>query len=268
MLGNRNGFDSETHRKLLIFTEHKDTLDWLNEKIQNEGYTTVCIHGGMKAGSHETPGTRLWAEEQFRREDGAQVLIATEAAGEGINLQFCWRMVNWDVPWNPARLEQRMGRIHRYKQKRDVIAFNLIARNTREGQVLERLQEKIEEIRRALDPENEGRIFDVVQSVVSPNLVESLMRKVYEQNMEPDEAIDAIDDEVTEEKFKAIIEHTLENLSATELNLGFIRRYHAEARLRRLVPEVLRDFFRKSADKLLGSRSRRKRTDSSLGSAQ
>ena len=144
MLGNRNGFDSETHRKLLIFTEHKDTLDWLNEKIRNEGYTTVCIHGGMKAGSHETPGTRLWAEEQFRREDGAQVLIATEAAGEGINPQFCWRMVNWDVPWNPARLEQRMGRIHRYKQKRDVIAFNLIARNTREGQVLERLQEKIE----------------------------------------------------------------------------------------------------------------------------
>jgi SNF2 family DNA or RNA helicase len=80
------------------------------------------IHGGMKIGDRDTPGTRIFAEREFR--ESAQVLIATEAAGEGINLQFCWLMINYDIPWNPVRLEQRMGRIHRYGQEKDCLIFN------------------------------------------------------------------------------------------------------------------------------------------------
>lgn len=248
MLDTGQAFDKESDRKLLIFTEHKDTLDWLNAKISSLGFTTVTIHGGMKPGSRDEENTRLWAENQFREEDGAQIMVATEAAGEGINLQFCWRMVNWDVPWNPARLEQRIGRIHRYKQKRDVIAFNLIAINTREGAVLETLQEKIEEIRRALDPDNEGRIFDVVGSVISPNMIENVMKRVYDGEISKEEAQELVRGEVTKEKFEEIINHTLESLASRELNLGIVKQYNAEARVRRLVPEVLRDFFVESAE--------------------
>ena len=88
----------------------------------------------MKIGDRDTPGTRIYAEREFRED--AQVLVATEAAGEGINLQFCWFMVNYDIPWNPVRLEQRMGRIHRYGQEHDCLIFNFVAVNTREGRVL------------------------------------------------------------------------------------------------------------------------------------
>jgi SNF2 family DNA or RNA helicase len=247
MLKSNQAFDTEQDKKLLIFTEHKDTLDWLFGKLTGMGYSVVTIHGGMKPGSRDEKNTRLWAEQQFREEGGAQILLATEAAGEGINLQFCWRMVNWDVPWNPARLEQRIGRIHRYKQMRDIIAFNLIARNTREGQVLHTLQDKIEEIRRALDPDNEGKVFDVIQSVISPGLIEKVMKEVYEENLNPEVACDRVRNEVTTERFQEIMDDALENLSSRELNMGLVKDYNAQAKLRRLVPEVLRDFFIEAA---------------------
>ena len=76
-------------------------------KLREWGLNVTQIHGGMKIGDRDTPGTRIYAEREFREE--AQVLVATEAAGEGINLQFCWLMINYDIPWNPVRLEQRMG---------------------------------------------------------------------------------------------------------------------------------------------------------------
>ncbi len=248
MLERGEAFDKESDKKLLIFTEHKDTLVWLTHKINELGFKTVNIYGDMKPGSRDEVYTRLWAENYFREEDGAQIMVATEAAGEGINLQFCWRMVNWDVPWNPSRLEQRIGRIHRYKQKRDVIAFNLIAVNTREGAVLETLQDKIEEIRKALDPDNEGRIFDVVGSVISPNMVENVMKRVYDGDISKEEAQELVKSEVTHERFEEIINNTLESLASKELNMGIVKQYNAEAKVRRLVPEVLRDFFVESAD--------------------
>ena len=79
------------------------------------------------------------------------MLVATEAAGEGINLQFCWFMINYDIPWNPVRLEQRMGRIHRYGQEKDCLIFNFVATNTREGRVLQKLLDRLREIRNELD---------------------------------------------------------------------------------------------------------------------
>ena len=138
--------------KLLLFTEHKDTLDFLVAdgkdgrplgKLREWGLTVTQIHGGMKIGDRDTPGTRIYAEREFR--ESCQVLVATEAAGEGINLQFCWLMINYDIPWNPVRLEQRMGRIHRYGQEKDCLIFNFVTTNTREGRVLQKLFERIAE---------------------------------------------------------------------------------------------------------------------------
>ena len=128
---------------------------WLLNRLRGAGYSAVLltagelgaeqtiasqgmIHGGMKPGSRDEPGTRLYQEQQFR-DGGIQVLVATEAAGEGFNLQCCHILFNYDIPWNPNRLEQRMGRIHRYGQTRDCLIFNFVATNTIEGRVLQRL---------------------------------------------------------------------------------------------------------------------------------
>ncbi|HON73004.1 MAG TPA: helicase-related protein, partial [bacterium] len=125
--------------RILIFTESRDTLEYLGKKIESWGYKVNFIHGGMNIDE------RIQAEKIFR--DETDIMVATEAAGEGINLQFCHIMINYDIPWNPNRLEQRMGRIHRYGQSKDVYIFNLVAEDTREGQVLAKLFDKLEEIR-------------------------------------------------------------------------------------------------------------------------
>ncbi len=146
-------------QKFLIFTEHRDTAHFLVRRLEGLGFTgqVAQIHGGMPYQERE-------AEVAFFRrpaeDGGAQYLVATDAAGEGINLQFCWLMVNYDIPWNPARLEQRMGRIHRYGQKHDpVVILNLVAGNTREGRVLKALLDKLETIRGQLQSD---KVFDVI----------------------------------------------------------------------------------------------------------
>ncbi len=144
------GVFSDPKMKLLVFTEHKDTLDYLAGdgrdgrplgKLRDWGLTVTQIHGGMKIGDRDTPGSRINAEREFK--EAAQVLVATEAAGEGINLQFCWLMINFDIPWNPVRLEQRVGRIHRYGQEHDCLVINFVAQNTREGRVLQKLLDRL-----------------------------------------------------------------------------------------------------------------------------
>ena len=141
--------------KWLVFTEHRDTMDYLVGRLEGLGYSgkVAQIHGRMAWEQRETQ------MERFRRRDGARYLVATDAAGEGINLQFCSLMVNYDVPWNPARLEQRMGRIHRYGQRRDVRIVNLVSGSTHEGRVLEVLLEKLDRIRRELQSD---KVFDVI----------------------------------------------------------------------------------------------------------
>jgi len=111
--------------KLVIFTEHKDTLDNLTDRLTRMGYHVTIIHGGMDV------EMRKQAQREFRTR--SKIMIATDAAGEGINLQYCRFLINWDIPWNPNRLEQRMGRIHRYGQKDEVWVYNLVASNTSEG---------------------------------------------------------------------------------------------------------------------------------------
>ncbi len=147
------------HEKLIIFTEHRDTLDFLVRRLEGMGFTdqVAQIHGGMDYRQREEQVAA------FRRpvaEGGAHYLLATDAAGEGINLQVCWLMVNYDLPWNPARLEQRMGRIHRYGQQHDpVIILNLVAGKTREGRVMQTLLTKLESIRKELSAD---KVFDVI----------------------------------------------------------------------------------------------------------
>ena len=134
------------------------------EEAREWGFRSASSTAGWQPGSRDEPGTRLYAEQQFR-EGAIQVLVATEAAGEGINLQCCHILFNYDIPWNPNRLEQRMGRIHRYGQKEDCLIFNFVATNTIEGRVLQRLLEKLQEIRDALD---DDAVFNVVGEVLPP----------------------------------------------------------------------------------------------------
>src|SRR5208283_2640314 len=178
-----HGIFKDPKMKLLIFTEHKDTLDFLvgNGKdgrplgrLVEWGLSTTQIHGGMKVGDRDTPGSRIYSEREFR--ESAQVLVATEAAGEGINLQFCWFMINYDVPWNFVRLEQRMGRIHRYGQEKNCLILNFISTNTREGRVMQKIFESVKEIRNELGTD---QVFDVVGEVVPANLLEKLFRDLY-----------------------------------------------------------------------------------------
>lgn len=243
----QEGIFDNPKMKLLIFTEHKDTLDHLagdgrNDrpmgKLHEWGLTLTQIHGGMKIGDRDTPGSRIHAEREFR--ESAQVLVATEAAGEGINLQFCWMMINFDIPWNPVRLEQRVGRIHRYGQENDCLVFNFVALNTREGRVLQMLIDRLKEIREDLGSD---QVFDVVGEIFPANLLEKLMREMYARQLSERQIQDRIVKDVSPERFRAITESTLEGLAKKELNLSAIIGKSTEAKERRLVPEVIEQFF-------------------------
>ena len=153
--------------KLIIFTEHRDTLNFLVQRLSGMGYTgqIAQIHGGMYYTERQQQVERF--RQSHEGGGGARFMICTDAAAEGINLQFCWIMINFDVPWNPARLEQRMGRIHRYGQKHDPVQIvNLVAPKTREGLVIETLLNKLEAIRNSLGSEKVfdsiGRLFEGV----------------------------------------------------------------------------------------------------------
>ena len=236
------GIFKDPKMKLLLFTEHKDTLDYLVSRVKEWGLSVTKIHGSMKIGDRNTPETRLYAEKEFR--DEAQVLVATEAAGEGINLQFCWFMINYDIPWNPVRLEQRMGRIHRYGQEHDCLIYNFVAINTREGRVLQKLLERLKEIRRELGTD---QVFDVIGEVFPSNLLEKMFRDMYARRTNVPDIEARIVKDIDAERFRSITESTLEGLAKRELNLSTLIGRSAEARERRLVPEVIEGFFVEAA---------------------
>lgn len=240
----KEGFFDHREKKLLIFTEFKDTLDYLIEKLKSWGFDVGCIHGGMKPGSRDEPGTRLYSEQQFR--DGAiQVLAATEAAGEGINLQCCNILFNYDIPWNPNRLEQRMGRIHRYGQRKDCLIFNFVATNTIEGRVLQRLLEKLQEIRDALD---DDAVFNVVGEVLPSAHVERILRDYYAGKLGDADLEERLLKDVDEGQFRAICQNALEGLASKKLNLEMLVERRARAQERRVVPETIARFIREAAD--------------------
>jgi superfamily II DNA or RNA helicase len=234
----KNGVFDDPEMKLLVFTEHRDTLEWLVARLRAWNLSVTQIHGGMKSGDRDTPGTRLHAERAFREE--CQILVATEAAGEGINLQFCWLMVNFDIPWNPVRLEQRMGRIHRYGQDHDCLIFNFVALNTFEGRVLAKLLDRLRQIRLDLGTD---QVFDVIGEVLPGNEIERLIREKYAARLSEDQVLERIVQDADPERFRAITHSALESLSRKQLNLTALIGRMAEAKERRLVPEVVEDFF-------------------------
>ena len=239
------GIFKDPKMKLLIFTEHKDTLEYLVEKLESWDLNVTQIHGGMKIGSRDMSGTRLHAEVKFREE--AQIMVATEAAGEGINLQFCWFMINYDIPWNPVRLEQRMGRIHRYGQEKDCLIINFVSTNTREGRVLQKLFDRLKQIEADLDPGRTGKIFNVLGDVFPSNQLERMLRDMYAHNLTEDAIKNRIVEQVDTDHFRGITNSALEGLARRELNLSALIGKKAEAKERRLVPEVIEDFFIQAA---------------------
>ncbi len=240
----QEGFFDHPEQRLLLFTEFKDTLDYLTQNLKTWGFKVGCIHGGMKPGSRDEPSTRLYSEQQFR-EGAIQVLVATEAAGEGINLQVCNILFNYDIPWNPNRLEQRMGRIHRYGQRKDCLIFNFVATNTIEGRVLQRLLEKLQEIRDALD---DDAVFNVVGEVLPAAHVERVLRDYYSGKLGDADLEERLLENIDEGRFRAICQNALEGLAAKKLNLEMLIERRAQAQERRVVPETIARFIREASE--------------------
>lgn len=254
------GFFADRQKRLLIFTEFRDTLDYLVKVLADWKFTVGFIHGGMHAGEpvDPQPGTRIHAEQQFKTGD-TQVLVATEAAGEGINLQCCHVLFNYDIPWNPNRLEQRMGRIHRYGQTRDCLIFNFVATNTIEGSVLQKLLDKLQEIRNALD---DDAVFNVVGEVLPAQQIERVLRDYYAGRLGEGDLEDELLKDVDEGHFRAICKNALEGLAAKKLNLNMLVERKAKAQERRVVPETIARFLADAASRSRSGRSPNCRTRS------
>ena len=228
-------------RKLLIFTEFRDTLDYLVDRLRDWGYRVGVIHGAMNMDA------RIQAEHDFRHRD--QILVATEAAGEGINLQFCSLMVNYDIPWNPNRLEQRMGRIHRYGQDREVFVWNMISKDTREGQILDCLFEKLERMREALGSD---RVFDIIGEVIpGVRLDELIQDAIFNQRRmeEIEEQIEAIDPSSVR---RTLDEVFLTSLATRHIDCTGLWQETLQAEENRLVPEYVSDYFVRAFRRLGG----------------
>lgn len=240
--GEREETPFSSDEKMVIFTEAKDTLDLLTENLESWGYDYVTIHGNMEMGQTKNPGegTRLWTEEQFNDPDGPQILVATDAAGEGINLhKECRLMVNYDIPWNPTRLEQRMGRIHRYGQEDPVHIYNLVASNTREGYVLEKLSIKLEQMKQDIGSD---RVFDVISELSEEVRLDKLIRDVVSGSADTDAADMRL--ESLDEKGEAAVERaTQQGLATRHINLSQVQEWLRRDKERRLTPEYIEKFF-------------------------
>ena len=235
--------DAGRQRKLIIFTEHRDTLNYLAVKIRGligSEEAVVMIHGGVKREE------RRKVQELFRNDPTARVLIATDAAGEGVNLQNANLMVNYDLPWNPNRLEQRFGRIHRIGQTEVCHLWNMVASETREGDVFQRLFEKLEVERAALG----GRVFDILGEVFEEKSLKDLLIEAIRYGADPEVrarllkkiegALDtdhleniikrnALCEEVMDEKRLFAVKEEMEKAEARKLQPFFIRAFFNQA---------------------------------------
>ena len=234
--------DSLGDEKVLIFSEAKDTVDYLLKKIFSWGYSVNTIQGGMKMQE------RVKAERVFEKE--TQVMVATEAAGEGINLQFCHLMINYDIPWNPNRLEQRMGRIHRYKQKKDVHIFNFVACNTREGKVLQTILNKLEEIKNSIGSD---KVFDVIGDVFQGRDLYNLIAEAISGEREVTDIRRELNFEVDEEYKERLRRELFEQGLVDSINYEQIYDMSEKTDEIKLMSDYLREFFIKTYN-ILGGR--------------
>src|ERR1700686_3690371 len=237
-------------RKLIIFSEHRDTLNYLHQKIAGvlgNNECIVTIHGG----THRDERRRIQAI--FRSDPEVRVLIATDAAGEGVNLQNANLMVNYDLPWNPNRLEQRFGRIHRIGQQEVCHLWNLVANETREGAVFFRLLEKLRVESEALN----GRVFDILGEVFDGISLKDLLLEAIRYGDQPEVRArlrQRVENAFDHDKLRDILNRNAlaqESMSAERLFAVKEEREKAEAR--RLQPYFVRSFFLKAFDALGGS---------------
>ena len=238
-------------QKLVIFTEHRDTLNYLEQRITTllgRRDALVCIHGGM--GREE----RLKAQEAFRHDPQVQVLLATDAAGEGINLQRAHLMVNYDLPWNPNRLEQRFGRIHRIGQTEVCHLWNLVADETREGDVYRTLLAKLEQARQTLG----GQVFDVLGRVqFDGKPLRELLVQAIRYGEQPE--VRARLTQVVENAFdpsqlqELLEERALAHDAMDSSRVYRIREEMERAEARRLQPHYIESFFLEAFGRLGGA---------------
>ncbi|NHW22821.1 MAG: DUF3883 domain-containing protein [Archaeoglobales archaeon] len=229
----------QTKTKLLLFTESRDTLDYLVEKIKRWGYSVVYIHGGMNLDE------RIKAENDFKNE--VQIMVSTEAGGEGINLQFCWLMVNYDIPWNPNRLEQRMGRIHRYGQQHEVHIYNLITTDTIEGKIYNTVFQKLIRIKDSLGSD---RVFDVIGEVLHEKSLKDLIMEAIANSRTMDDILKDLERIPDEDAINKVKEASLEALATKHIDLTRILGEQRRAKENRLVPEYVEEFFKRASQKL------------------
>jgi len=236
-------------RKLIIFTEHKDTLEYLTERIRGllgREEAVVAIHGGVPRDQ------RRRIQEVFAQDKHCRILVATDAAGEGLNLQQAHLMVNYDLPWNPNRIEQRFGRIHRIGQTEVCHLWNLVAVDTREGAVFLRLLDKIEQQRKAY----QGKVFDVLGEAFQGRSLRSLLIEAIQYGDRPEiraRLNEVIDASVGEGLDKLMAERALAYQRLAAADVAKWRLRMEEARARRLQPHYIKAFFL-AAFRLLGGR--------------
>ena len=227
--------------KLIIFTEHKDTLRYLTDKIRTlfgSDDSVVTIHGGMLRDE------RRKVEEMFRQDKNVRILIATDAAGEGINLQRAHLMINYDLPWNPNRLEQRFGRIHRIGQTEVCHLWNLVSQETREGMVFQCLFNKLEEERAALG----GKVFDILGDMTFENkpLRELLIEAIrYGNDPKVRERLwQVVDHSMNTDKFRELIsENALTEDSMDVSKVMEIKEEMERVEAHKLQPHFIEAFF-------------------------
>ncbi|WP_047869760.1 helicase-related protein [Nocardiopsis sp. RV163] len=235
-------------RKLIVFTEHRDTLAYLVSRVRalhGQETSVVTIHGGMNRRE------RRAVTEEFTHNHDCRILIATDAAGEGLNLQAAHLMVNYDLPWNPNRIEQRFGRIHRIGQTEVCRLWNLVAANTREGMVFTRLLDKIDEQRRAYG----GKVFDVLGESFTSTPLRELLTEAIRYGEHPETRArmhQVIDASVGEGLDELLSEQSLTSGPFPDAELRDLRARMDEARARRLQPHYIETAFRSAFARLGG----------------
>ena len=244
-------FDSHGHRrKLVIFTEHRDTLNYLAERIRSllgRPEAVVVIHGGVKREE------RRAAQEAFSQDKAVQILVATDAAGEGINLQRAHLMMNYDLPWNPNRLEQRFGRIHRIGQTEVCHLWNLVAEETREGDVFLTLLRKLERERESLG----GAVFDVLGKAIDGAELRQLMIEAIRYGDRPEVQArlnQVVEGALDHERLKELLAERV--LARDVMDAGKVQTIRQEMErleARRLQPHFIASFFKAAFAHLGGS---------------
>ncbi|KAA8822004.1 helicase-related protein [Bifidobacterium vespertilionis] len=246
---------AEQPHKMIVFTEHRDTLDYLSRRIASllgRPEAVTVIHGGMNRDERKA------VQERFISNPDVRILVATDAAGEGLNLQRADLMVNYDLPWNPNRIEQRFGRIHRIGQKRTCFLWNLVAKNTREGEVYGKLLGKIETMGKAYG----GRLFNVLgdgRAFDGKPLKDLMLQAIrYGDDPEVQARLDRVIDSGVRQKLDELIaERSAHPEMYPSLDVREVRELMEKTRERKLQPGFISAFFLPAFQRLGGTARQR-----------